>query len=416
MGQKQPRDLVPRVTVLVVLQPPLEIVQHGVAKLGHRFEPADVEEELRRHLREHQLLDLQDLEARRDAGAPQGRGGRVLAQLGLAFAGLARADARHQLVEGHDLPVAETENRADADHFFLGAGDLAPVVKEGKIRGDVIPHFGRSVLGGQAAVPGQQGLQGSVHVRVAELPHRPLQPQSLPLRQVELGTDLQVELEDQRAVVRQDHRIELEVRFADRRQLFILADLGYAVHQELALDLLLDILAETGFDQPPRGVTRPKAGNVRGSHQLGILLLEVALDVLRRDRHRDVPFTGAPLLDLGLQMERRLLLFPLFFRLLLLIVEEFFGGFELIGVGGIVIGHACLLPKSGMCWGPKGAGDGIRTHDNDVGNVVLYQLSYTRVNVNRYLVITYVIRPSRFPTICTIIGPVRCNPQISSLL
>ncbi len=26
----------------------------------------------------------------------------------------------------------------------------------------------------------------------------------------------------------------------------------------------------------------------------------------------------------------------------------------------------------------NGAGDGIRTHDNDVGNVVLYQLSYTR--------------------------------------
>ena len=26
----------------------------------------------------------------------------------------------------------------------------------------------------------------------------------------------------------------------------------------------------------------------------------------------------------------------------------------------------------------QGAGDGVRTHDNDVGNVVLYQLSYTR--------------------------------------
>jgi hypothetical protein len=25
------------------------------------------------------------------------------------------------------------------------------------------------------------------------------------------------------------------------------------------------------------------------------------------------------------------------------------------------------------------AGDGVRTHDNDVGNVVLYQLSYTRI-------------------------------------
>ena len=28
---------------------------------------------------------------------------------------------------------------------------------------------------------------------------------------------------------------------------------------------------------------------------------------------------------------------------------------------------------------PEGAGDGIRTHDNNVGNVVLYQLSYARV-------------------------------------
>ena len=26
------------------------------------------------------------------------------------------------------------------------------------------------------------------------------------------------------------------------------------------------------------------------------------------------------------------------------------------------------------------AGDGVRTHDNDVGNVVLYQLSYTRLS------------------------------------
>ena len=37
-------------------------------------------------------------------------------------------------------------------------------------------------------------------------------------------------------------------------------------------------------------------------------------------------------------------------------------------------------------WGPLDgvdflgrAGDGIRTHDNHVGNVVLYQLSYTRI-------------------------------------
>ena len=29
----------------------------------------------------------------------------------------------------------------------------------------------------------------------------------------------------------------------------------------------------------------------------------------------------------------------------------------------------------------NGAGDGVRTHDNHVGNVVLYQLSYTRPQI-----------------------------------
>jgi hypothetical protein len=35
------------------------------------------------------------------------------------------------------------------------------------------------------------------------------------------------------------------------------------------------------------------------------------------------------------------------------------------------------------------AGDGIRTHDNDVGNVVLYQLSYTRADGVPYAVLKH---------------------------
>ena len=31
----------------------------------------------------------------------------------------------------------------------------------------------------------------------------------------------------------------------------------------------------------------------------------------------------------------------------------------------------------------QGAGDGIRTHDNHLGKVALYQLSYTRLNGER---------------------------------
>ena len=35
------------------------------------------------------------------------------------------------------------------------------------------------------------------------------------------------------------------------------------------------------------------------------------------------------------------------------------------------------------------AGDGTRTHDNHVGNVMLYQLSYTRANASRGRSIAY---------------------------
>ena len=34
-----------------------------------------------------------------------------------------------------------------------------------------------------------------------------------------------------------------------------------------------------------------------------------------------------------------------------------------------------------MLWRTARAGDVIRTHDNNVGNVVLYQLSYTRIRL-----------------------------------
>ena len=47
-------------------------------------------------------------------------------------------------------------------------------------------------------------------------------------------------------------------------------------------------------------------------------------------------------------------------------------------MGLAVVG--CLL-KRYKC---KRAGDGTRTHDNDVGNVVLYHLSYTRPNRHRH--------------------------------
>ena len=43
-------------------------------------------------------------------------------------------------------------------------------------------------------------------------------------------------------------------------------------------------------------------------------------------------------------------------------------------------GQMAPVPLNRLAKPPGRAGDGIRTHDNHVGNVVLYQLSYTRMH------------------------------------
>ena len=98
-------------------------------------------------------------------------------------------------------------------------------------------------------------------------------------------------------------RLEIEVRLADRRKLLLLVHLRQAVHQQLALDLLGDVLAKAGLDQLPRRPARPKARHVRRRHQLAELLVEVAVDVLAGDRHRDVPLAGAAVVDLDFQRQ-----------------------------------------------------------------------------------------------------------------
>ena len=44
--------------------------------------------------------------------------------------------------------------------------------------------------------------------------------------------------------------------------------------------------------------------------------------------------------------------------------------------------QCCRQPPAPVQVSLLRAGDGIRTHDNDVGNVVLYQLSYTRADAS----------------------------------
>ena len=76
----------------------------------------------------------------------------------------------------------------------------------------------------------------------------------------------------------------IEVRLADRRELLVLGDLRHAVHQQRALHLVADVLAKAGLDQLARRTAGAEARHRRLRHQLAEGLVEVALDVLARDR------------------------------------------------------------------------------------------------------------------------------------
>ncbi len=171
------------------------------------------------------LLDFQHLELRVDLLAPQGRIRGVVRQLGLGGPRLTGRNPRHQLVELLDPAVTEAQNGPDANDLFGGAGNHLVPVLERQVRRDVIAFFRRPVVGDQPTTIGQHVLQCPVHVGIAELANRPLNGQPLPLWQIELRADLQVELERQGPVLRDFDRIQVDIRLADRREVFFVVDL-----------------------------------------------------------------------------------------------------------------------------------------------------------------------------------------------
>ena len=97
---------------------------------------------------------------------------------------------------------------------------------------------------------------------------------------------------------------------ADRHEILGLGDLGHAVQQQRAADLVGHVLAKAMFDQLARRTPRPKAGNGGRLHHFAERLVVVALDVLARNRDGDVALAGRRFLhvDRQIQLLRRLVL------------------------------------------------------------------------------------------------------------
>jgi hypothetical protein len=122
------------------------------------------------------------------------------------------------------------------------------------------------------------------------------------------STHLDVELEHHRPVVGKLHRFHLEIGLADRRELMIVGELRQAVHQQLALHLVGDVLLEPRLDELARRAAGAKTGQLRLRHQLAEGVLDVPIDVVLGDRHGHVPLASAGRIDLHLQRQPGLFL------------------------------------------------------------------------------------------------------------
>src|SRR5690606_22432722 len=117
--------------------------------------------------------------------------------------------------------------------------------------------------------------------------------EAAPLGHVELGSDLDVELERHRTGVRDLDRLEVELRLADRGEELVFAELLEAVHQERAFDLVGHVVAEAIFDQLARGATLAEAGDGRLGDEVREGVIKVTVDVGSRHGDGDVTLAGA---------------------------------------------------------------------------------------------------------------------------
>ena len=176
---------------------------------------------------------------------------------------------------------------------------------EREVRRDVIARFRRTVERHELPSIGEDPFQGLINVGIRELAHWLLDLQALPLRHFELRADLQIEFERHGAFLGHFHGIHIEIGLADGRKVVIVVDLRKAIHQQFALDAAGDLFAEAVLDQFPRRVARAEAGHVRLRHQFAILFVQVAINVLARHGHGNVPLTGAAIGNLNVQIQLR---------------------------------------------------------------------------------------------------------------
>ena len=200
---ERPRDLISSPAMLFIAQLPLEVVTDRVAEIGRRLEIAQRVEELRSQFRQFELLDLLDHESGRHLLPAQRLIRSVFRQQSLTDPSIARLRPRHQFVEFLNLTVPEAEHRPNPDQLFRSAGKSLSLMGERQTGADVIPRLDGPLERNQLAVMREEITESRFHIVVAESANRTIDGQTVPLGDIELGANFQIELIGHRSLVGQ---------------------------------------------------------------------------------------------------------------------------------------------------------------------------------------------------------------------
>ena len=154
---------------------------------------------------------------------------------------------------GH-AAVLEPQLGLEPELDLLGLVQADAVLVEGEVGRDVVADRRAAFeLRHELGVAFQEGPHLDLDVGVADDADGPLDGQGLVGGQREVGLDLDVHLEGHRAVVGDVDRVDVEVGLGDGVELVVVVELFEGRHQEGALDLAGDLLAEPLLNERPRG-------------------------------------------------------------------------------------------------------------------------------------------------------------------
>jgi hypothetical protein len=269
-----------------------------------RLEATDLFQQSRRQRRQFELLDFQHLEFDGHVRAAQVLQRRLVGDADGRRHGRAGTGLFDEGIELGELGVGEGEPGPDDDLHLAGLGEEPVAGAAADVGHDQVTDDRRTVMRNEPTPLAQQVHDRLVDVGGGDLPGRTADREPLPGGQVELGADLDRELERHRTVVGHEDGVDIQFRFTDRRQLLLLGHLRERVGEELGADLVGEFRLEPAADEPARGAAGAKSGKEGGRHEVAECLILVARDVLRRDCHLHAPLASGHLVDGDVEPQR----------------------------------------------------------------------------------------------------------------